>query len=92
MKKPTRRPAPRPAKLKLLPYDPVKAERRKRLPHTWGELKALVEAGGVTDADPVFEIDLGPYAEKVVVRRDGLGVTVEDDPWAVLEYLQEEVP
>jgi hypothetical protein len=48
---------------------------------TWGEIKAQVEAQGVTDDDPIFLIDLGPDAEEVFVKRDYVGqIEISDEP------------
>lgn len=50
--------------------DLKKFARRREPVRTWGELKAMIEAAGVKDDDPVYGIDIGPYAGRVVVERE----------------------
>jgi hypothetical protein len=48
---------------------------------TWGEIKAMIEAQGVTDADPVFMVDIGPDLERIFISRDYMGqVEIADEP------------
>jgi hypothetical protein len=48
---------------------------------TWGEIKTMIEAEGVTNDDPVFMVDIGPDPKKIFVSRDYVG-QVEISDWA----------
>jgi len=62
------------------------ARRIKKLarpPHTWGEIKAMIQIAGVRDADPVYELDLGPFMKRVAVDRSEGGVEIGEESWVV---------
>lgn len=47
---------------------------------TWGEIKKMAEALGVTDDSKIFYIDIGPHFEKLYISKDKIGVEIVDDP------------